>query len=85
VIEVGLNDEPALPVKIGFCDDDFPRSQSGFVGDLDDVPGYSCALPPAPVGELCRCSQAVLSTRKARSHRTFPGVARPTPRTSPYD
>ena len=33
-----------LPVKIGFCNSDFPNDGKGFVGTIDDVRWYNCAL-----------------------------------------
>ena len=53
-LDVTGNDEARLPVKIGFCNEDFPRGQSAFVGDLDDLRWYACALSPAQVRELGR-------------------------------
>ena len=44
--------ESALPVKIGFCNEDFPHGQPGFVGDLADVRWSNYALGPDEVRRL---------------------------------
>jgi hypothetical protein len=53
-LDVAGKDESRLPVKIGFCNEDFPRGQSGFIGDLDDVCWYAYALSPEQIRELGR-------------------------------
>ena len=47
------NDE-RLPVRIGFCNENFPLGQSGFVGDLDDLRWYGYALGPDAVSWIYR-------------------------------
>ncbi len=44
--------EPNLPVKIGYCNEDFPRPQSGFRGQIDDVRWYDYVLNTSMVREL---------------------------------
>jgi hypothetical protein len=51
-LDVRSDAESRLPVKIGFCNDDFPRSRSYFLGDLDEVCWYSYALSDQEVREL---------------------------------
>jgi hypothetical protein len=40
-----------LPVKIGYCNDDFPEP-SGFVGDIEDVRWYGYVLREAMIADL---------------------------------
>jgi len=56
-LDVGQYDESGLPVRIGFCNDDFPRGPSGFVGDLDQVCWFGYALGPEQVQQLFRDKQ----------------------------
>ena len=51
-LEVKTEGESRLPVKIGFCNHDFPQSRSGFVGDLTDVRWYGYALPAEAVRRI---------------------------------
>jgi hypothetical protein len=51
-LNVAQHNESPLPVRIGFCNEDFPVGQSGFVGDLDEVRGYSYALKAAEIEQL---------------------------------
>ncbi len=51
-MEVARHNEAGLPVRIGFCNDDYPRQQSGFVGDLDEVQWFSRALGPEEIARL---------------------------------
>jgi hypothetical protein len=52
-LDVAQHNEQGLPIRIGFCNDDFPVGQSGFVGDLDDVQWFGCALSPEGVSRIC--------------------------------
>lgn len=44
--------EKDLPVKIGFCNEDFPGPRSGFEGEIDDVRWYGYVLNAAMIREL---------------------------------
>jgi hypothetical protein len=48
----GGADESQLPVRIGFCNENFPLGQSGFIGDLDDVRWYEYALSAEQIAKL---------------------------------
>ncbi len=48
--------EKGLPVKVGFCNDDFPGGQSGFDGAIDDVRWYNFSMSP---GMVAKCAKAV--------------------------
>ena len=56
-LNVAQHDESPLPVRLGFCNEDFPVGQSGFVGDLDEVRWYSYALKAAEVERLFQASK----------------------------
>ena len=51
-LEVKGSDESGLPIRIGFCNEDFPRSQSAFIGDFDDVRWFTYALGPEAIQNL---------------------------------
>jgi hypothetical protein len=51
-LDVKGTNESGLPIKIGFCNEDFPRGQSGFVGDIDDVRWFEYALMPEDIQKL---------------------------------
>jgi hypothetical protein len=53
-LDVKGHDESRLPVRIGFCNENFPRGQSGFIGDLADVRWFGYALAPEEVRQLAR-------------------------------
>ncbi len=57
-LAVAQHKEAGLPIRIGFCNEDFPLPQSGFVGDLDEVGWYTYALSPVQVEEVFRSSAA---------------------------
>lgn len=50
--DVGEFNESGLPVRIGFCNDDFPPGPSRFLGDIDDLRWFSYALRPEDIREL---------------------------------
>jgi len=43
-LNIAQHNEAGLPVRIGFCNDNFPTRQSGFVGDLDEIQWFGYAL-----------------------------------------
>jgi hypothetical protein len=51
-LDVTSDAESRLPVKIGFCNEDFPRTRSCFLGDLDEVCWHSYAMSGQEVHEL---------------------------------
>ncbi len=51
-LEVGRYEETGLPVRFGFCNENFPPGSSGFVGDLDDLRWFSYALRPEDIQRL---------------------------------
>lgn len=51
-LDVSGTPESGLPVRIGFCNHDFPRGQSAFVGDLADIRWFSYALTAEAIREL---------------------------------
>jgi hypothetical protein len=51
-MEVAQHAEAGLPVRIGFCNDDFPRGGSAFVGDIDQLQWFGYALGPEAVARL---------------------------------
>ena len=51
-LNVAQHNEKRLPVRIGFCNDNFPPGQSGFLGDLDDVRWYRHPLSPVEIVHL---------------------------------
>jgi hypothetical protein len=51
-LEVGRHGEARLPVRIGFCNDDFPRRGSGFIGAVDEVQWFGYALGQDAVARL---------------------------------
>jgi hypothetical protein len=51
---VGEHKEAGLPIRIGFCNEDFPQGQSGFVGDLDEIEWYSYALKQDQIEKLSK-------------------------------
>ncbi len=53
-LDVGQYDETGLPVRLGFCNDNFPPGSPGFVGDLEDLRWFSYALRPEDVQQLYR-------------------------------
>ena len=55
-LDVKAYTESELPVKIGFCNEDFPRGQSAFIGDLAHVRWFSYTLGPDQVRKLAEGS-----------------------------
>ena len=51
-LDVSRHDETGLPVRIGFCNDDFPTIRSAFVGDIDNVQWFAYTLSPDAVNKL---------------------------------
>ena len=51
-LDVGQYDETGLPVRLGFCNDNFPPGSPGFVGDLEDLRWFSYALRPEDIQQL---------------------------------
>jgi hypothetical protein len=49
---VGQFDEGGLPVRIGYCNEDFPNGSASFFGDIDDLRWFSYALRPEDVRKL---------------------------------
>ena len=43
-LEVGRFPESQLPLKIGYCNDDFPDGRTGFVGQIRDVRWYGYGM-----------------------------------------
>jgi hypothetical protein len=74
-LEVAAHPEAGLPVRIGFCNDDFPRGQSGFVGDLDEIRWYAYPVGAADLEKLYRAGKSQRRQRRRggvpaqRSHR----------------
>ena len=56
-LDVGANKEDGLPIRIGFCNDDFPQGRSGFVGDLDEIGWYHYVLSAADIGKICHSAK----------------------------
>ena len=50
-LEVARHDEAGLPLKIGYCNENFPAT-SGFVGTIDEVRWYSYALSASELEAL---------------------------------
>ena len=55
-LNVAEHKEAGLPVKIGFCNEDFPRGGSRFVGDLNEIGWYAYALGSAEVENVFRAA-----------------------------
>jgi hypothetical protein len=51
-LDINQHDDSKLPVRIGFCNEDFPRGQSGFEGDIDEVHWFAYALGSEAIREL---------------------------------
>lgn len=51
-LDVAQYDEQGLPVRIGFCNENFPQGQSGLVGDLDEVQWFGYVLSPEAVSRI---------------------------------
>jgi hypothetical protein len=56
-LDVAEHPEAGLPVRIGFCDEDFPRAGSRLAGDLDEIGWYAYALGPAEVERAFRAAR----------------------------
>lgn len=51
-LAVGQFDEGGLPVRIGYCNKDFPPGSASFSGDIDDLRWFSYALRPEGIREI---------------------------------
>lgn len=51
-LNVAAHPESGLPVRIGFCNEDFPRGQSAFSGDLADIRWFGYELTAEALGKL---------------------------------
>jgi hypothetical protein len=51
-LNVAEHNEQGLPIRIGFCSDNFPPGQSGFVGDLDEVRWHPYAVKASDIEQL---------------------------------
>ena len=52
-LDVATNEE-GFPIRMGFCNDNFPKPQSCFIGDLDEVQWFRYALSPEAVSQIYR-------------------------------
>jgi hypothetical protein len=51
-LQVDRFPESGLPLKIGYCNEDFPPEQTGFVGQIRDVRWFGYALPGDMIEKL---------------------------------
>ena len=51
-LNVAQHNEAGLPLRIGFCNNNFPTKQPGFVGDLDEVQWFGYALGPDDIHKV---------------------------------
>ena len=53
-LEVTRFPESQLPLKIGYCNDDFPDRQTGVVGQIRDVRWYGYGLTIDMIAQLIK-------------------------------
>ena len=51
-LEISRADEGRLPIKIGYCNDNFPDSRQGFTGLIDDVYWYDYELSESMIQKI---------------------------------
>lgn len=52
MLDVGRNLEDGLPLRIGYCNTNFPGDGSGFTGEIDDVRHYGHVLTAKAIREI---------------------------------
>ena len=67
-LQVGRFPEFGLPLKIGYCNEDFPSAQMGFVGQIRDVRWFGYGLTGERIQILSAESRQVTSNREGKAN-----------------